>query len=60
MMVFTEFNLTDKDDEIIIGGEPGVAVSYYETLLDAEEAYIALTSPYTNIVTSFTNYLCAR
>ena len=32
---FTFFTLTDKDDEII-GGEPGVTVSYYETLLDAE------------------------
>ena len=46
---FTEFTLTDKDLEII-GGEPGVVVSYYETLLDAEESIFALTSPYTNIV----------
>ncbi len=47
---FASFTLTDKDVEII-GGEPGVVVSYYETLLDAEAAVFALTSPYTNIVT---------
>ena len=47
---FTFFTLTDKDDEII-GGEPGVTVSYYETLLDAEQAVDPLVSPYTNIVT---------
>ena len=47
---FTFFTLTDKDDEII-GGEPGVTVSYYETLFDAEQAVDPLVSPYTNIVT---------
>ena len=46
---FADFTLTDKDLEII-GGEPGVVVSYYETQLDAEEGVFALTSPYTNIV----------
>ena len=46
---FAEFTLTDKDLEII-GGEPGVVVSYYETQLDAEEGVFALISPYTNIV----------
>ena len=47
---FTFFTLTDKDDEII-AGEPGVTVSYYETLFDAEQAVDPLISPYTNIVT---------
>ena len=47
---FTFFTLTDKDDEII-GGEPGVEVSYYETRFDAEQAVDPLASPYTNIVT---------
>ena len=47
---FASFMLTDKDAEII-GGEPAVAVNYYETLLDAEAGVFALTSPYTNIVT---------
>jgi gliding motility-associated-like protein len=47
---FSFFMLTDKDSEII-AGEPGVVVSYYETLLDAEAGIFALTSPYINIVT---------
>ena len=47
---FAFFMLTDKDAEII-GGEPAVVVSYYETLLDAEAGVFALTSPYINIVT---------
>ncbi|MDC0858299.1 T9SS type B sorting domain-containing protein [Flavobacteriaceae bacterium] len=47
---FTFFTLTDKDDEII-GGEPGVEVSYYETRFAAEQALDPLVSPYTNIVT---------
>jgi len=47
---FAEFDLISKDDEII-GGEPGVVISYYETYLDAQEDIFALTSPYTNIVT---------
>jgi gliding motility-associated-like protein len=46
---FASFMLTDKDTEII-GGEPGVLVSYYETYLDAEAGIFALTSPYINIV----------
>jgi gliding motility-associated-like protein len=46
---FGEFMLTDKDAEII-GGEPGVMVSYHETLADAENNIFALTSPYANIV----------
>ena len=46
---FASFILTDKDIEII-GGEPGVLVSYYETYLDAEAGIFALTSPYINIV----------
>ncbi|MBL4667132.1 MAG: hypothetical protein JKY04_07130, partial [Sneathiella sp.] len=44
------FMLTDKDEEII-GGEPGVVVSYHENLIDAENGAFALTSPYTNIQT---------
>jgi len=47
---FAAFILTDKDAEII-GGEPGVQISYYETLLDAEAGAFGLTSPYTNIST---------
>ena len=45
-----EFTLTDKDDEII-NGEPGVVVSYHETLFDAESGTLALASPYANIDT---------
>ena len=45
---FGEFTLTDKDAEII-GGEPGVSVSYHETLLDAQSGLFALNSPYANI-----------
>jgi hypothetical protein len=48
---FAEFVLTDKDEEII-GGEPGVVVSYHETLLDAETGVFALTSPYVNLAPS--------
>ncbi|RLA26372.1 MAG: hypothetical protein DRQ63_08385, partial [Gammaproteobacteria bacterium] len=47
---FAFFALTSKDLEII-GGEPDVTVSYYETLLDAQEAVFALTDPYMNINT---------
>ncbi|RKZ99853.1 MAG: hypothetical protein DRQ45_08125, partial [Gammaproteobacteria bacterium] len=47
---FAEFDLTQKDEEII-GGEPDVTISYYETQLDAEQGIFALTSPYINIVT---------
>ncbi len=47
---FAGFMLTDKDIEII-GGEPGVAVSYHETQIDAELGLFALTSPYFNIAT---------
>ena len=43
-----EFILTDKDAEII-GGEPGVVVSYHETLFDAESGTLPLASPYANI-----------
>jgi len=49
---FAEFDLTQKDDEII-GGEPGVVISYYENYLDAQNGIFALTSPYNNIVTPF-------
>jgi gliding motility-associated-like protein len=45
---FAFFTLTDKDLEII-GGEPDVTISYYETLIDAESGSFALTSPYLNI-----------
>ena len=45
-----EFILTDKDDEII-NGEPGVAITYHESELDAENAANPLISPYTNTVT---------
>ena len=48
---FAMFMLTDKDIEII-GGEPGVTVSYYETQLDAEfGGSNNLSSPYVNIPT---------
>jgi gliding motility-associated-like protein len=46
---FGEFILTDKDIEII-GGEPGVVISYHETLSDAENAIFPINSPYQNIV----------
>ena len=47
-----EFILTDKDDEII-DGEPGVAISYYESELDAENGAnpIDTAIPYTNTTT---------
>ncbi len=40
--------MTDKDIEII-GGEPGVVVSYHETLSDAENNIFPISSPYQNI-----------
>ncbi|MDB9964834.1 T9SS type B sorting domain-containing protein [Flavobacteriaceae bacterium] len=46
---FGAFTLTDKDIEII-GGEPGVIVSYHETLSDAENNIFPIGSPYQNIV----------
>mgnify|MGYP000455462647 CR=1 FL=1 len=48
---FAEFTLTNKDLEIL-GGEPGVSISYYETLLDADMGINPLISPYTNIIIS--------
>ncbi|MDA9310353.1 T9SS type B sorting domain-containing protein, partial [Flavobacteriaceae bacterium] len=48
---FGAFTLTDKDIEII-GGEPGVIVSYHETLSDAENNIFPIGSPYQNIVAS--------
>jgi gliding motility-associated-like protein len=47
---FAEFDLSSKDLEII-GGEPGVAVTYHETLSDANNGVFALSSPYVNIQT---------
>jgi gliding motility-associated-like protein len=47
---FAEFDLMSKDLEII-GGEPGVSVTYHETLIDAENGVFALASPYINIQT---------
>ncbi len=46
---FAEFNLTDKDVEII-GGEPNVIVTYHETQPDAETGDNPLPSPYVNYV----------
>ena len=46
---FGAFTLTDKDIEII-GNEPGVIVSYHETLSDAENNIFPIGSPYQNIV----------
>jgi hypothetical protein len=45
---FAEFDLTSKDTEIL-GGETGVVISYYQSLLDAESGTNPLASPYTNI-----------
>ena len=42
------FDIASKTAEII-GGEPGVSVSYYETLLDAQLGQAPLASPYQNI-----------
>ena len=56
---FTFFTLTDKDDEII-GGEPGVTVSYYETLFDAEQAVDPLSKSVYQYCYPFTNCICAR
>jgi gliding motility-associated-like protein len=46
---FANFTLTDKTAEIV-NGEPGVDVSYFETLVDAQNNVFELTSPYGNIV----------
>ena len=46
---FGVFTLTDVDAEIM-GGDPELMVSYYDTLLDAENGVGALASPYTNSV----------
>ncbi|RLA40286.1 MAG: hypothetical protein DRR06_17685, partial [Gammaproteobacteria bacterium] len=51
---FVTFDLTSKDVEII-GGEPGVVISYHETLPEAEAGTNPLTSPYTNINTPLQN-----
>ena len=47
---FVEFTLTDKDTEIL-GGEPGVTITYHETLLDADMGINALGDPYINTTT---------
>ena len=46
---FASFDLESRTDQII-GGELDVAVSYHETLEDAQMGDNALSSPYTNIV----------
>ena len=55
-----EFILTDKDDEII-GGEPGVAITYHELVTDAENGVnpIDVTIPYTN-TTTYSQIIYAR
>jgi len=45
-----DFDLTQKDTEIL-NGQTGVTISYYETLIDAEQA----TNPITGIHTNTTN-----
>ncbi|OBX21261.1 MULTISPECIES: T9SS type A sorting domain-containing protein [Bizionia] len=49
---FALFNLSDKDSEILGGLEPNnYAISYYETLLDAEGSLNALiATSYTNVI----------
>ena len=46
---FGVFNLEDATVEIT-GGVAGVVVTYHETLADANNGVLALTSPYNNIV----------
>jgi gliding motility-associated-like protein len=46
---FADFNLVDKDAEVL-NGQTDIAVTYYETLADAEAGTGNLASPYTNIV----------
>ncbi|REE25090.1 gliding motility-associated-like protein [Winogradskyella pacifica] len=46
---FTNFNLEERTIEII-GGELDVAITYHETLEDANTGVNAFASPYTNIV----------
>ena len=46
---FAEFNLTDKDLEIV-AGDPDVTVRYFETLSNAANGVNPLVSPYINIV----------
>ena len=47
MMVSIDFDLTSKDAEII-GGQPGVVITYHETPAAAEAGTPVLISPYTN------------
>ncbi|WP_299126404.1 hypothetical protein, partial [uncultured Winogradskyella sp.] len=44
----------------ILGGQPGIAITYYETLADAENATSPITSPYTNISTVQTIFVRAE
>ncbi len=47
---FDSFDLTTKDTEVLNGQDPTLfAVTYHETLVDAESGVNALVSPYTNI-----------
>ncbi|MBT8278052.1 MAG: T9SS type B sorting domain-containing protein, partial [Bacteroidia bacterium] len=46
---FTQFDLTLKDNEVT-GGAPGVAVTWHETLSDAQNNVNPIASPYNNIV----------
>ncbi|MEP5253716.1 MAG: T9SS type B sorting domain-containing protein [Winogradskyella arenosi] len=46
---FASFNLDERTDEII-GNELNIAITYHETLEDANMGVNAFSSPYTNIV----------
>jgi len=50
---FAQFNLSDKDSEILGGLQPNnYSISYYETLADAESSANALiATSYTNVIT---------
>ncbi len=55
---FAEFDLTNKDVEII-NGEENVVVTYHPTLVDATINVNALSSPHTNVV-AFSEIVYAR
>ncbi|WP_055448279.1 T9SS type A sorting domain-containing protein [Lacinutrix mariniflava] len=48
---FRTFILTDADIEITQGA-PGYTVTYYETMADAQNSVNAVSSPYSNIISS--------
>jgi gliding motility-associated-like protein len=53
------FTLEEANAEIL-NGQPGIAITYYETLVDAENATNPIVSPYTNTSTVQTIFVRAE